>query len=431
MNPKFKSGMRLFAVICAFLVTLSAVPQSTYGLTIGGSSSKTSSKAAGTEDSDDDSDDSSSGTSSSSKSKTQASEKLEGLKDDYEKLQKELDAIKKNIDNIADEKSKTIAKQNSVSRQIAISQEQLAILQERIAVLNEEIAQKEQEIADKQADIDKNYELFKVRIRALYMTDTSSVMNVLFGAQSFSEFLERSEYIKRVTQHDEELIDRLRQDKADIEAAKAEIDAAKAEVDTAKEEEAAKKKQLESQYNSLSQDVSILKKAEAEYNANKAKIQKELDEAKAEIDRLMAEIGSTGEYVGGEFSWPLPGFSSISSYYGWRFNGSDFHTGIDITGSGVYGKSVKAANAGKVAFVQTNYTAGVGYGMYVIIDHGGGYATLYAHLSGISVSLGDWVSQGDEVGKVGSTGWSTGPHLHFEIRKDGKHTNPMNYYTKT
>ncbi len=80
--------------------------------------------------------------------------------------------------------------------------------------------------------------------------------------------------------------------------------------------------------------------------------------------------------------------------------------------------------------MQTNYTAGVGYGKYVIIDHGGGYATLYAHMSSVSVQLGQWLAQGEEVGKVGSTGWSTGPHLHFEIRENGKHTNPLNHYTK-
>ncbi len=423
MNRNLLHHIRLLAACMAtMLLVCTAAPQNTYGLTLVTPSS--------TEQDDDSGDEEASSQPASSKDKSEASQKLDGLKGDYEKLQKELDAIKKNIDSISDEKSKTIAKQNSVSRQISIAHEQITILQQRIAVLTEEIAQKEQEIEDKQADIDENYALFKVRMRALYMTDTTSVMNVLFGAQSFSEFLERSEYIKRITQHDDELIANLRADKAAIEAAKAEIDAAKAEVDAAKAEEDAKKKALEGQYSTLSQEVSILKKAEAEYNANKAKIQKELDEAKAEIDKLMAELASDGEYVGGEFTWPVPGYSNISSYYGWRFNNSDFHTGIDITGSGVYGKSIKAANAGEVAFVQTNYTAGVGYGKYVIINHGGGYATLYAHMSSISVKLGDWVDKGESIGAVGSTGWSTGPHLHFEIRVGGKHTNPMNHFTK-
>ncbi|MFA9380428.1 MAG: murein hydrolase activator EnvC [Acetanaerobacterium sp.] len=419
MNRILLHNIRAFMVAAVMTLLLcAAVPQYAYGLTLSAGSDSSTDEDEDTGDEDPASSDS-----------AEASEKLDDLKDDYAQKQKELDTIKKNLDGIANEKEKSIAQQNSVGRQITLSQEQIAILQERVALLNDEIAQKEKEIADKQADIDDNYELFKVRVRALYMTDTSSVMNVLFGAQSFSEFLERSEYIKRITEHDDTLIARLREDKETIEIAKAEVDAAKAEVDAAKADEDDKKQKLEGQYGTLSQEVSILKKAEAEYNANKEQMQKELDEAKAEIDRQMAKIGSTGEFVGGDFAWPLPGYSSISSYYGWRFNHSDFHTGIDITGSGVYGASVKAANAGEVAFVQSNYTTGVGYGKYVIIDHGGGYATLYAHMSSISVSLGDWLGQGDKVGEVGSTGWSTGPHLHFEIRLNGQHTNPLNYYT--
>ena len=117
----------------------------------------------------------------------------------------------------------------------------------------------------------------------------------------------------------------------------------------------------------------------------------------------------------------------ITSYYGWRFNNTDFHTGIDISGANVYGKSVVAANPGRVAFVNTSYTNGVGYGMYVIVDHGGGYSTLYAHLSAIDVSVGDVVARGTPIAKVGSTGWSTGPHLHFEVRINGQHQNPLNY----
>lgn len=417
---------RALAVVAVLVLTAClTVPPDTYALTL-----STPSSSQGEEDSGGSDDASTEEQAEASDSKSEAKQKLDGLKDDYENLQKELDAIKQNIDNITSEKEKTVARKNSVSRQISISEQQLAILQQRITVINETIAQKEQEIADKQADIDENYELFKVRMRALYMTDTSSVMNVLFGTQSFSEFLERSEYIKRMTEHDDNLIKRLRQDKADIEAAKAEVDAAKVELDAAKAEESTKKKQLEQQYSTLSTEVSLLKKTEAEYNANKASIQKQLDESKAEIDKLMAELSSSGEFVGGEFGWPLPGYSQISSAYGWRFNNSDFHTGIDITGSGVRGSSVKASNGGEVAYAKTTYTQGVGYGKYVIINHGGGYATLYAHMDSVSVSLGDTVSKGDEVGKVGSTGWSTGPHLHFEIRKDSHHTNPMNYFTK-
>ena len=104
-----------------------------------------------------------------------------------------------------------------------------------------------------------------------------------------------------------------------------------------------------------------------------------------------------------------------------------FHTGVDFTGSNVNGKKVVAANAGTVTFTKSTYIAGVGYGKYLILDHGGGYSTLYAHLSSINVSVGDEVRKGENIANVGSTGWSTGPHLHFEIRVNGKHTNPLPY----
>lgn len=426
MRLRAKNIFRLsVAVFSAFLLFTSVLPQYAYGLTL---SPNTSSEEDSQED--DDTSSTSSGTTSSS-TKNSNTEQLNNLKDEYEQLEKELKEIEQNIKSINNEKTQTIAEQNSISRKIDISTEQLKILEEKITLINEEIKKKEEEISAKQSDIDQNYDLFKVRVRALYMTDTSSVINIIFGAQSFSDFLERSEYIKRVTDHDDALIDQLKTDKADIEAAKAEVDAAKAELEQSQADEAQKKKELDGQLSKVSAEVALLKQTEAEFYAHKAEKEQDMKETQAELDRIYAQMESIGEYVGGEFTWPVPGFSSISSYYGWRFNGADFHTGIDITGSGVYGHSIVAANKGKVSFVQTSYTPGKGYGKYVIIDHGGGRTTLYGHMSAINVSLDQWVDKGEKIGEVGSTGNSTGPHLHFEIRIDGKHTNPMNYFQKS
>ena len=117
---------------------------------------------------------------------------------------------------------------------------------------------------------------------------------------------------------------------------------------------------------------------------------------------------------------------------GWRFGGTDYHTGIDIAGlnsagQGIYGKPILAAADGTVAFTQTNYVAGRGYGIYLIIDHGGGISTLYGHTSGLAVNVGDTVKRGQTIAYVGSTGWSTGPHLHFEVRVNGSHVTPWSY----
>ena len=136
---------------------------------------------------------------------------------------------------------------------------------------------------------------------------------------------------------------------------------------------------------------------------------------------------STSPYVGGEMAWPVPGFYMIASEYGMRFEGTDLHTGMDISGAEVYGKDVIAVSDGIVKVVNLEYKPGEGYGIYVIVDHGGGVSTLYAQLSKVSVSVGDEVKKGQEIAQVGSTGGATGSHLHFEVRLDGTHVNPKPY----
>lgn len=151
-------------------------------------------------------------------------------------------------------------------------------------------------------------------------------------------------------------------------------------------------------------------------------------EIQQEIDEILKLVHLDDRpYLGGEMMWPLPGFYQLSSVYGWRYGNTDFHTGIDITGEGVYGASAVAAASGMVAFVNTEYEPGRGYGQYIVLDHGGGITTLYAQLSQVLVSPGDTVEAGDIVGSVGSTGFSTGPHLHFEVRQDSAHTDPAPY----
>ncbi|MBP1557400.1 MAG: M23 family metallopeptidase, partial [Oscillospiraceae bacterium] len=171
---------------------------------------------------------------------------------------------------------------------------------------------------------------------------------------------------------------------------------------------------------------------EKEYKANQATIAKQLKEVQAEVDAIYAKIQSEGEYDGGIMLWPVYGYKTVTSDYGWRFGGTDFHTGIDIArtnsaGQGIYGKPILAADDGKVVFTQTSYVPGRGYGIYLILDHGGGVTSLYGHTCGLNVKMGQKVKRGDTIAYVGSTGWSTGPHLHFEVRVNGNYTNPWPY----
>lgn len=138
----------------------------------------------------------------------------------------------------------------------------------------------------------------------------------------------------------------------------------------------------------------------------------------------------TDPYVGGEMVWPVPDFYKIISQYGFRFSGTDFHTGIDISGAGIYGQPVISVNDGTVAYINLDYKPGEGYGIYMIVDHGGGISTVYAQLSNVVVNVGDKIEKGQKIAEVGSTGWSTGAHLHFEVRVDGKHVGPQPYLTE-
>ncbi|MDD2956104.1 MAG: peptidoglycan DD-metalloendopeptidase family protein [Oscillospiraceae bacterium] len=354
-------------------------------------------------------------------------EELADLNSQYAALQKEQDAINANINKAKSEKEKQLAIKKDLDNQIYLTRQQIQLLEDKITLLNNNISEKELEIVDKQADIDDNYTLFKKRVRAMYMSDESSTVGLILGADSFYDLLTRAEVLNRIAEHDRDLIERLQSDKADIEEAKAEIEGDKADLESSVSELDGLKSTLSSQLAQTQEEIQSIAALEEQFLKDKTKNQQEMAAVQADIDDIYAQLESMGDYVGGEFLWPLPGYSNITSYYGWRFNNSDFHTGIDISGSSVYGKSIVAANAGKVVFVQRNYTPGKGYGIYLIIDHGGGMSTLYGHTSEILVDVGDYVTRGETVAKVGSTGWSTGPHLHFEIRVNGKHSNPLEY----
>lgn len=355
-------------------------------------------------------------------------ERLNELSEQLAGIAEEREDIKEKIAGTSSEKEKKLAEKTHWESQIGLTRQEIDLLQERIDLLTEQIAIKQDEIEDKESEIDYNFNQYKKRMRATYMAGRSSNLSMLLGASGFTDLLIRSEFIRVTAEHDEALVQSLRKDRAELEEAKEDLNRSLEAVEADQNDLEDKQKELEGQLQITQEDIQSISMLEQEYLNRQAELQAMDQKVQAELDQIYMIIGSSGEYVGGIFGWPVPGYTTITSYYGWRFNNTNFHTGIDIAGSGVYGKSVVASNSGKVAYVQTTYTDGVGYGKYVIVDHGGGYTSLYAHLSSISVSVGDVVTRGvSEIGKVGSTGWSTGPHLHFEVRVDGKHQNPLEY----
>ncbi|MBQ7124267.1 MAG: peptidoglycan DD-metalloendopeptidase family protein [Oscillospiraceae bacterium] len=361
---------------------------------------------------------------------------ISGLQDEQVKLQEQMNAYKDKINSTKDEKKKAQKLANTIDEKISITEELIAVGKEKIALTNNYITQKNIEIRNKEKDIEDNLQLFRERVRAIYMTggysDTTNSIMMLLGSGSVSEFLTRSEYLVRIAEHDQKMLEELRTELKDLDEQKKVLEEEKAALE-------AEKAELEAEQAELEKDLKEAKNSIHDLNAMQKEYEENFDELSAMSKKIQEEIleiyrslnSSNTEYVGGEMMWPVPGYSKISSYYGWRFNNTDFHTGIDITGSGVHGAKVVAANTGTVVFTKTCPYNGYayGYGTYIIVDHGGGISTLYAHLSNITVQKGDIVVMGEQIGNVGNTGWSTGAHLHFEVRTDGSAVNPISYIT--
>ncbi len=357
---------------------------------------------------------------------------IDDLNNKYEDLEKQQNQINTNITEAQNEREEQLAEKKNLETQVVITQDQISVLEEKIAILEGEIAEKQAEIEQTKADIDETYALFVQRLRAMYMSGDSSTMELVFGAASFSEFLTHIEVVGRIAEHDTEVLEYLIDMQKHLEEVEAGLSIDLADLDESKVELESKKVQLNGQVVQVQQEIQDLNALEAQFKADAENLKKQLDQVQEEIDKIYDMIRSEGEYVGGELAWPVPGFSTVTSDFGWRFNDSDYHTGIDIagynrSGVGVFNQNIVAANSGTVVMAQNSYVQGYGYGRYVIIDHGGGISTLYGHCNSLSVKVGDKVSRGETIAKVGSTGWSTGPHLHFEVREDGEFVNPWPY----
>lgn len=355
---------------------------------------------------------------------------IDDLNNQYEELEEQQKEIQAQINAAKSEKDKYLAEKNQLNGQIDNTQAQINVLTDKITLLDNMIAANNASIAGLEEEIDKDYEIFRQRARASYMSGDSSTISLLLGADSFSDFLMKADITARVAENDREIIAGLEANIAELEKLQQENEANKADLNDSKGTLDEKKQQLNGQVTQIQGQIEDIDALQKEYQANKAEIDKMMAQVQREINDIYASYESQGEYTGGVMTWPVPGYTGITSYYGWRFNNTDFHTGIDISGSNIYGRNIVAAADGVVIKAQQTYVQGVGYGRYLLIDHGGNISTLYGHTSQLLVSEGDHVTRGQAIAKVGSTGWSTGPHLHFEVRENGIAVNPLSGYLK-
>lgn len=287
--------------------------------------------------------------------------------------------------------------------------------------INMKIAESEQKIEELKEEIDENNEMLEDRLRVMYKNGTAGYMEVLLNSENLIDALTRMDMIQLIVQSDVELLKSINDQKLQVELLKEEQEVKRLELTAVinnlneKQNEIMTASRSKEVYmSSLKTNIAEMQRQEAAMDAQSAQIEKDILAAQRAV-----------EYAGGEMLWPVPGQYRVTSNFGGR---SDPITGVWTSHGGTdiaapYGTSIVSANDGVVIFAGWHYS----YGNYVIVDHGGGIATLYGHCSKLLVSKGQTVSRGEKIALIGSTGYSTGNHLHFEVRINGVRTQPMDY----
>jgi len=322
-------------------------------------------------------------------------------------LQDQMDEVKEKKHAVSAEMAELKEKIESVQGEINEIQKDIDVKQDEIDVAQAEIQQTEADIAQRQEGLD-------ARLRTMYKNGSVGYLDVLLGSNSISEFLSNLEMIQRIYKNDQNTLVELENQHDSLEGKRATLEAERAELDEKKSEQQEKQEELQVSQTALQEKLDALN---AEADAISAEIV-------ARQEALQQQNQQSGSYQGGALMWPCDA-TIITSEFGFRIHPLTGiytgHTGIDIGCS--MNSPVYAAEGGTV--ILSEWYGGYGYA--VVIDHGNGLSTLYGHNDYLIANVGDKVSRGQVVASSGSTGWSTGPHLHFEVRVNGAYTNPWPY----
>ncbi|MCR5120331.1 MAG: peptidoglycan DD-metalloendopeptidase family protein [Lachnospiraceae bacterium] len=365
---------------------------------------------------------------------TEKEEELDDLKKEKSKLQKDRTNVQAIINSLKGKKQELAAIVTELDAQVEEVQGRIDELKEMIVVKEQEIQTTTEELAAAEQTATEQYEAMKRRICFMYERGDHMYMEMLFTATSFADMLNKADYIQQLSDYDKRKLEEYRLIVEDVKLTKAILEEEKqvlGETKTAAEEEEEnlnalideKEKQIVAYDAEIAQDEKAIK----EYDAEIADQNRLIAAVEAQIaaDRAALAEADRQHYNGGKFAVPAPQYTRVSDEYGMRMHPTlhveKLHNGIDLAAPG--GSPIVAAYDGKV--VATGYSSSMGN--YCMIDHGDNLYTIYMHASAISVSQGTRVTKGQRIGSVGSTGRSTGNHLHFGVRLNGNYVNPRNY----
>ncbi|NQT30158.1 MAG: peptidoglycan DD-metalloendopeptidase family protein [Candidatus Saganbacteria bacterium] len=325
------------------------------------------------------------------------------------KTKKEEQAVLGRLVVIKKELSKT---KNSLYQ----TQKKIRQNESQIGTLTRELTQTEKELVKKEAKLEG-------RLREVYKSSGLNYLQLLFTSQSVSDFSNRFYFFKKIIDYDANLVQSIRTDAAKAKQKRATLKSKTQEIRGLAKVFEEKKTEVSQKAHEKNKIYQSLKQRRKEYEARVAELEKSSKDLEVLILKKMAARQGTKVYGSGKMAWPLRG--RITSRFGYRrhplWGGRSFHTGLDVAAK--YGTPIKAADAGEVIF--SGWWDG--YGKAIVIDHGRKTTTVYGHMSRIYKRVGDIIAKGQTIGLVGSTGYSTGPHLHFEVRKNGKPVNPISY----
>lgn len=350
------------------------------------------------------------------------------LQDKQKELLTQMEESGGELTKVQDELTENLEQIQILDGNIEQSEQELQELQEKINKVNKNTLQLKKKLAIANKNYERQKKVMQTRLISMYESGDTEYLDVVLKSTNLSEFLSSYCLINEIASYDNELLDDVQNRKEIIELANEKLEENYDKLSIMRKNQETNTKIL--------QNTKALRKQYADSLTNQEKeIQSQIDEYKLQFEQVNKEIleialkeGLSADYIGGEMAWPVPGYTKITSNYGMRVHPITgvykLHTGVDI--SAPMGASFVAANNGIVT--KAGYNGA--YGNMVMIDHGGGISTLYAHGSEILVQVGQVVTRGDPILKVGSTGYSTGPHAHFEVRINGVVTNPIEYITK-
>lgn len=350
------------------------------------------------------------------------------LEDDKKDVENKINEAKNELSDISENKDEAETELQKLTTQVNEAQKQLNVLKAQIDELNASIDEKQKQIEEEEEEIERKDNLLKERMVALYEAGETSYLDVLFNSENLLDFLSSYSLIQQIVETDTALIEELEQKKLQLENDKADLEKSKSEVEEKEAEQKIKRAQLvalqekkQSEINKLSEEEKQKQNELDEYNAKLNEIDnaiaEALENAMKEEENNSGSTGGNGSSFDGTFTWPLD-YSPRRVTSRMKYRWGRWHKGIDIGTNAEIGKRVVAAASGTVVYsaYQSGSSSSAGYGNYLIIYHGNGFCTLYAHMDSKAVSTGQRVSQGQLIGYSGNTG-GVAPHLHFEIRR--------------